>query len=151
MRYVHTSAFQTITSRRAMLPLSTSVSSMLKHEISWAECRFTLTTLFIIATLSSGRLTFGEIDILHLVQKDLVVELLLLEKIKVPSCSDSFSRGGFGNPNVLTDKDVVLNSIVAELANPLCVLKLAVDYKTVRLCPRSWMNCFIIALHFPKK
>lgn len=77
--------------------------------------------------------TSGEIDILPLVQKELVVEFLLsdFEGIKEPPCSDSFSCGGLYNPNVLPDTDVVSNPIVVEPANPLLADKLAVGHKTI--------------------
>lgn len=66
-------------------------------------------------------------------QKEFVVELLLsdFEGIKKPPCSDSFSRGGLDQPNVLPDTDVVSNPIDVVPANPLFADKFAIGHKTV--------------------
>lgn len=77
--------------------------------------------------------TFGEIDILPFMQKELVVEFLLsdFEGIEEPPHSDSFSCGGFDNPNILPNTDIVSNPVVVKPANPLFADKLSVGHKAV--------------------
>ena len=77
--------------------------------------------------------TSGEIDILPFVQKELVVEFLLsdFKGIEEPPCSDSFSRGGLDNPNILPDTDIVSNPVVVKPTNPLLADKLAVGHKAI--------------------
>lgn len=77
--------------------------------------------------------TSGEIDILPFMQKELVVEFLLsdFEGIEEPPHSDSFSCGGFDNPNILPNTDIVSNPVVVKPANPLFADKLSVGHKAV--------------------
>ena len=77
--------------------------------------------------------TSGEIDILTFMQKELVVEFLLsdFEEIEEPPCSNSLSCGGFDNPKVLPDTDIVSNPVVVKPANPLLADELAVGHKAV--------------------
>lgn len=66
-------------------------------------------------------------------QKELVVEFLLsdFEGIEEPPHSDSFSCGGFDNPNILPNTDIVSNPVVVKPANPLFADKLSVGHKAV--------------------